>query len=420
MRKLISTITYLAAISFLVAGCSPRTAPDIVSPTNAVAPVNVYPPDGSLNEQIYVTVKWECSGSPVDYTVFYSKDPAGPYLKASNTPTLNKYLTLPILAYNTKYYWKVSANYGSGITVESKPWAFTTVTSSGSQNFNGFALRLHEIHTEQPYWVYSTFQVMDLSGLGVSTMKQSDFEITEDYQKISVSESKLQITNHATVPYEIKTVLMLDNSTSVLGKSAEIIAAANQIIQNAKPYQSFAVYVFSDKIVPLTGGNFVDMITAQNSLGNYFNGYESTDFYGAVVEGTKMWKDEFTYRHITQGNLIIISDGGDTQRRYTLTDAVNATRDKLIYTLFVNSTDEQPEVMNEIGTGGSFGIAELSGVLNQLSDLNGKVLNYAGSFYDLGYSSPKRDQRKHILSISVPGNPYSGEESVINADFVLP
>ena len=161
MRIIKLTLLSVIITAFLISGCSFKSSPTGIVTPAVIGPSNPTPADGAINVARYVTLSWDCDGSPVDYTVYYSNSPGGAFLLASSAPITNKFITLPILPYNTKYYWKVVANYGSGITIPSSTWSFTTLASTAYPSFNGFVLRLHDISTSPPYWVSSVFQVLN-------------------------------------------------------------------------------------------------------------------------------------------------------------------------------------------------------------------------------------------------------------------
>jgi len=83
------------------------------------------------------------------------------------------------------------------------------------------------------------FQVVDLNNQGITDLTEADFEVYEDGLPISPSESELKIVKKEDLYYRIKTVLMLDNSTS-LADSIDAIRLA------AADFRSGTLFVFRE------------------------------------------------------------------------------------------------------------------------------------------------------------------------------
>ena len=330
------------------------------------------------------------------------------------TTTANKFYTVPLLKYNVQYFWRVVAKLNDGTSSAGPVWNFTTLLSSSTLG-NGYALLLNKI-TSVPHDVKAIFQVVDLNGTGVSALNLSNFEVYEDVLPLSQQESELSIVNHPTISNQLRTVLMLDNSSSVQSDIDKIKTSAKAIINGIRSNQEFAVYAFSDRVYRLQ--DFTNNVsTLINVIDNNFTpGVKSTDFYGAVENGTAFWSDEISLTKVLKGCMVIISDGNDTQGSSSLARAMRAVYNKLVYTIGLGN-EIQPDILNAIGTGGSFSIGQENEIIKQFADIEQSLIKTANSFYDLSYKSPKRGSGTHTLQIKVIGNQFTGEQSSIFTTF---
>jgi len=276
-------------------------------------------------------------------------------------------------------------------------------------------MKLYKIETEIPNLVHVMFQVLDLNGEGVSTLTQQDFEIYEDGEPISPTESELDVKKRSEVPYKLRSVLMLDNSTSLRNNIDEIRNAAVSFINQIVPRQEIAIYQFSENPEMLINftSNKDSLLTA---LQKYQLGYATTNLYGAVIKGASLWNDSFSMNEIVQGTMIIFTDGKDTQCSRTLAEALNAIHNKIVFAIGLGS-EIQPEILNAIGTAGYYSISEVNQLSARFSEIQESIVNYANSFYLLSYKSPKRGNNSHSLTIKIKNNPYSGDGSVIISNF---
>jgi hypothetical protein len=394
----------------LIGGCSLDSSGPTESTSKNYTPHTPTPVDGSINQLLFVTLRWE-SDNALEYEV-YLGETNPPLIKY--TTTQNKFYTTPPLNYNTKYYWRVVAKGNDGTTYTGPVWSFRTISSIIS--INGYALKLHTIETKLPNTVEVIFQVMDLNGSGVPNLRLADFEVFEDELPLSISESGLTIVNRATTPYKFKTVLMLDNSTSLENDLNTIRTSAKEIVAGIRPNQQVALYKFSDQPVLLQDftGN-IDLL--RNIIDTQFPlGVRSTDFYGSVKAGTRRWDDVVSIDSIIQGCLVIISDGEDTQGSTSLSEGFNSIHNKLVFTLGLGPAI-QPEIIRAFGTGGNFKPGEEIEIVKRFVEIESDLVKKANSFYQLTYNSPKRGNNVHTLKVRVKNNPFVGPESFISTNF---
>lgn len=400
----------LFLLVLFVAGCKTDSSGPTDTTSNTTLPNKPVPADGALNQLLFVTLKWE-SDNASEYEV-YLGETNPPLIKY--TTTQNKFYTTPPLNYDTKYYWRVIAKKSDGTIHAGPVWSFRTISSVISAN--GYALKLYKIETKLPNTVEVVFQVMDLNSSGVANLRLSDFEVFEDDLPLSISESGLTVVNQPTTPYKFKTVLMLDNSTSLENDLITIRNSAKEIVGGLRPAQQIALYQFSEKPVLIqdyTGniGLLKNIIDTQFILG-----VRSTDFYGSVKVGTRRWDDVVSIDSIIQGCLVLISDGEDTQGSTSLTEGFNAIHNKLVFTIGLGPA-LQPEIIKAFGTGGNFKPGQEIEIVKRFAELETELIKKANSFYKLTYNSPKRGNSNHILKVRIKNNPFFGSESFISAVF---
>lgn len=153
------------------------------------------------------------------------------------------------------------------------------------------------------------------------------------------------------------------------------------------------------------------LISAVNDIKN--DVFETTDLYGAVIEGADKMEDSFDRDEIIQTAMIIFTDGDDTQAEHTLSEALNASNSKRVYTVGLG-TDIKPEVLEKIGNAGFFAIADVNELSDTFIEIQDELVKYANSFYQVRYKSPKRGNNLHDLLIQMVNNPNN---SVIRGTF---
>ena len=287
--------------------------------------------------------------------------------------------------------------------------------SGGGTSGNFYRLDIYPpITTESPCIVNIMFQVTDEDGFGVTGLTTDDFDISEDNDPVSPTESFPIIRPRENIPYTLKTVLMLDNSASVGANLEEIKNAAKALINNITDQQEFAIYKFSDE--PELVQDFTNRISSLTSAINSISlGYASTDLYGAVVTGVSKWSDYYSTDSISQGFMILLTDGSDTQHSTTLNHAISARGNKRVYTIGLGNEIE-PDKLDSLGNAGFYSISSVSQVAEKFDEIQEAMIAWANSFYWLYYMSPTRTG-SHTLRLEVDGNTNQGTDSDINGSF---
>ena len=265
-----------------------------------------------------------------------------------------------------------------------------------------FDLTKYQVETELPSFVNIMFQVQDSDGQGVNFLTTEHFEVKEDGQPVSPTESAMNIRKRATIPYTLKTVLMLDTSESVRDNLEDIKTAAITLVENMTAQQEIALYEFSEETVLLQ--DFTDDVGALTRAINAIRlGYGSTRLYGSIIDGCARWEDIYTVNEVQQGFLIILTDGKDERGFETERQAISARRNKNIYTIGLGAEIE-PGVLNRLGNAGSFTLSDVNDLGDQFIEIQNEMALFADSFYRLNYRSPKRGDRVRTLELSVKNN----------------
>jgi hypothetical protein len=285
----------------------------------------------------------------------------------------------------------------------------------GDDTTPGYVLTKHLIDTAKPCFVNIMFQVSDMDGNGVHNLVTSDFEVKENSQDVSPTESSLTIKKKDALSYNIKTVLMLDNSASVGTNIDEIKNAALALVDGMVSQQQIAVYVFSENPVLLQ--DFTSNVQSlKNAINDISLGYATTNLYGSVSTGVSKWSDHYTTTAITQGFMILITDGSDTQASSTLSEALSEVGNKRVYTIGLGS-EQDKDALQQLGTAGYYELSNYGELTTKFTEIQNSIVDYANSFYWLYYMSPKRGPNIHTLQLYVKDNANTSSNSYIEGEF---
>ncbi len=408
MKKFLRALVYIL-ISLLVISCSIGGDDNqSTEPIDQTLPKTPTPENNAQNQPLVVTLSWVYDGAETFDIYFGERTPPRTLIAANR---VEKSFIVPGLDYATRYYWQVVAELPNGDKVEGPIWSF--VTKPRGTTDEGYVLIDYGLETEAPTFVNVFFQVVDLNGMGIDFLTTSDFELYEDGEIIPISESGLQLIKSDELPYTLQIVLVLDNSTSLLNNLDDIIIHSTNFVNSLQPQFEMAVYKFSEDpilIQDYTSDKAV-LINAINGIRN--DVFETTDLYGAVIEGTSKMEESFDREEIIQSAMILFTDGDDTQAEHTLSEALKAASSKRIYTVGLGP-DIKPEVLEKIGNAGFFAIGDVNELSDTFIEIEDELNQYANSFYQIRYKSPKRGNKLHDLLIQMVNNPNN---SVIRGTF---
>lgn len=293
-------------------------------------------------------------------------------------------------------------------------------------------IALHKLHFEaaQPSIISVLFQATDQYGSAIAGLQTRDFRVLEDNNPVPKTETSLSVVPHKELPFSLKTVLMVDTSSSITTEELnQIKAALRTLIVNddgsskLHKQQQIAIYTFDDRVTSVNSFSS-DVSTLLNSINSIQPAYSitPTNLYGAVIEGALQWQDQFDLQMITHGTMIIITDGTDTAARNSFRDAVSAIEGKSVYTLGVGN-EISTDVMSSLGTSGSYYLYNFDQLNNTLQGIAQRVNDTANSFYYLHYASTKRraagaeSNSTHHFELSVIDNANRDSNAKITDSF---
>jgi uncharacterized protein (TIGR02145 family) len=280
---------------------------------------------------------------------------------------------------------------------------------------NGYIMEEHLLETDLPCFVNVMFEVTDLTGRGVPYLTTEDFQVQENGTAVSPTESALTVKNKEGIAYNMKTVLLLDNSASVGSNIEEIKSAAKDLVSHMVSKQEMAIYVFSEEPVLLQ--DFTSDISALNNAINSISlGYATTNLYGSIIAGASRWEDFYSTQSIEQGFMIAITDGSDTQGTSTLADALAAIGDKKVYTVGLGA-EQDVAALKQLGTSGYFELENYSELSDKFIEIQEDIVSFANSFYYLYYMSPKRGDNIHSLRLLIKDNQNTSPTGYIEGEF---
>lgn len=416
-----------------------------------------FPANNSTNQETDLTLSWDFDGEADYFKLYFGENQIPDYLYADSL--LQENFQISGLMLQTNYYWKVVAVVSENSREINKATKTNTLNvttrqpkngkdkSKNNQTFqrkkveriksenkrnteiespiwnfetrypsieDGYKLYEYLVQTELPSYVNIMFQVTDMEGIGVDNLETSDFEVKEDDQPVSPTESAMNIKKKDEINYTLKTVLMLDNSASVTSNLETIKESAISLVENITNQQEIAIYSFSESVNLLQ--DFTDDVSNLTSAINSIQaGYPSTNLYGAIIEGVGRWDDFYNIDEIEQGVLIALTDGDDTQGSSTLNEALSAIEDKNVYMVGLGN-EMEPEILQQLGTAGFFYGIQIENLVEIFIDIQNEITAFANSFYWLNYMSPKREGN-HTLTLTIPANYNTGDYSSINSNF---
>ncbi len=283
---------------------------------------------------------------------------------------------------------------------------------------------------ELPAIISILFRATDQYDNALPGLQTNDFVVTEDDLPVSSTETSLSIVPHNELPFSLRTVIMIDISSSILPSDLLKITDAVRALlidetgaSTLIPQQEIALYTFDDTITQINGfsSNAQSLVSSLDSIQAAI-AITPTDLYGAIITGTAQWEDSFDLNQVTQGSLIVVTDGSDTAGKHTFEDAQAATIGKSVYTLGVGE-DVSPAVLRSLGRSGSFTLRNFDQLRDAFQTIAGQVVDTANSFYYLHYASPKRRAEgdiansDHELELSIVDNANTTATATIEDTF---
>jgi hypothetical protein len=320
---------------------------------------------------------------------------------------------------------------GTGLLLDDEPQPPTLgspINSPGPSRY----VQLEKLNfaAELPAIISILFRATDQYDNALPGLQTNDFLVTEDDLAVSSTETSLSIVPHNELPFSLRTVIMIDISSSILPSDLLKITDAVRALlidetgrSTLIPQQEIALYTFDDTITQINGfsSNAQSLVASLDAIQPAI-AITPTDLYGAVIEGTAQWEDSFDLTQVMQGSLIVVTDGSDTAGKHTFADAQAATVGKSVYTLGVGD-DVSPAVLQTLGRSGSFTLRNFDQLRDAFQTIGAQVVDTANSFYYLHYASPKRRAEgdvansDHELELSVVDNANSTPTATIADTF---
>ncbi len=247
------------------------------------------------------------------------------------------------------------------------------------------------------------FQVTGYDGKGVSSLKEGDFIVTENGGKID-SEADLRV-GLSSIPFELKTVLLLDITRSVEGFVPQIKNAAKSLINMKLPEQQIAIYTFDSdtKLV-------VDFTTDKQALLAAINSIpesglvNSTNLYGAIIDVADLWEDAYAIDGIVDGSLVIFTDGRhNASQSTTLQQAKNALGPRRAYVAALASPDLDEVSLKLLAAEQDryFRADDVAGLEQMFLDIQSEIQSLSNSIYFLYYQSPISDPTPYMNELKI-------------------
>ncbi|MFY0683616.1 MAG: VWA domain-containing protein [Balneola sp.] len=300
---------------------------------------------------------------------------------------------------------------------------------------------LNEFRTDtlRPSFVNILFQATDQFGRGLTYLDQPNprvlddgnpktnfFTLTEEGREIKPNdaESEFQIVKRDAIDFEVATALVLDNSFSIRPTDLPIIKeAAIELINQKFDDQKIAIYTFSETVTLLQ-----DFTKDKSTLINAINGINrdkpTTNLFGAVITAAEKVSQErdFNFNQtgdnkIVDGNILVFTDGEETQFSRTLNEAQEAVGDIPIYLVGVGN-GVNADQLRDIGgnTGRVFEETDVNSLARAFRSIQREIEKIANSIYWLNYISPARNGSR-VVEVTVDGNENTGTSGKIRSNF---
>jgi VWFA-related protein len=229
--------------------------------------------------------------------------------------------------------------------------------------------------------------VYDQFNRPVSGLEKENFHVLDD----NVEQT---ITHFASEDEPLAVCIAFDSSGSMAKRLGASRIAARQFFTAANPGDEYCLVEFDSKpqlVIPLT-----------HNLGELTNEivFAKSGGFTALVDASVMALAELKKSKMTRKALLIISDGGENNSRYTLGEMRNIVResDALIYAIVVPGSDYDPDFLRHM-TEDSGGRVLPSGIGDAIAKVSIELRNR----YLLGFTpaNEKRDGRYHPLKVKI-------------------
>ncbi len=224
--------------------------------------------------------------------------------------------------------------------------------------------------------------VRDGKGRFASDLHAQDFEVYEDGVRQTI-----KLFQHEDAPVTVG--LLVDHSSSMRHKLAEVVAAARTFVHSSSPEDQMFVVNFNEKVtfgLPEAVG-FTDSFAQLERAISRTPAGGMTALYDAVLQGQGRLQAGTREKKV----LIVISDGGDNASTHSLAEVLKIVgrSSALIYTIGIfdpDDEDKNPDVLRRLA-GATGGEAFVPGKLEDLVAICERIARDIRHQYTLGYVS---------------------------------
>ncbi|RYD49454.1 MAG: VWA domain-containing protein, partial [Verrucomicrobiaceae bacterium] len=259
--------------------------------------------------------------------------------------------------------------------------------------------------------------------------------LTSPTSPIAYNESYFQVGKISDVPSKVRTVLLLDCSSSIsIADMALIKSAAKVMVDNMFEEQEIAVYSFSGTVTMLQsflGKSDANQVTLKAAIDTLSRGSGTTNLYGSMLQmlNLKDWKESFTEKGIETGFLVVLTDGADSSGSSTKEqvkdkrdDVANQGREvRRIYTIGLGAGIE-PAVLEDLENMDFYRrVSQAGDLAAAFDDIQQDIIDLANSFYQFNYISPKRVSNPigtlRKLEVKLKNNTNSAADRLLSIKF---
>lgn len=244
--------------------------------------------------------------------------------------------------------------------------------------------------------------------LQAQILRSENFALRENGKAVP----KYEVQPIVQSPEPVAVVLALDTSGSMLGGPLEDVKAAARAFINQMRYQDKIALVAFDSEPRVLSGLTTDK-------GTLFGAIDGLKAQGetALYDGLSTAIDVLTTSDFAHKNLIVLSDGGDTQSTSS-SDAIlqkAKSHDTAIFGVALQSSEYEPAALQAVceGTGGSLLLTSDSGAL---SDLYLKIARELHNQYRITYTSNKPGTKNLKIELEINAKDSHGKTTTVVAN----
>jgi Ca-activated chloride channel homolog len=237
--------------------------------------------------------------------------------------------------------------------------------------------------------VFIPTTVIDSYGRPIQGLRKQDFRLLEDGVEQDLS-------NFFVDDGPISIGIILDISGSVRNKVGEARQAINEFLHLSSPQDEFFLITFKDE--PELVRSFTHNVDVIEKDLQAVQPSGWTALYDAMVMGIHHMKQASQNRRV----LLVLSDGGDNNSRYTEAEVKNLVREANVRIFSISVQSHTPALDKLAAESGGHGYRVPK--LDELPEAIATLSAEAHAEYVLGYTPPERplDGKYHTVKVEVP------------------